>query len=112
MNRMSLFKLLIVSCLALMIAAPVMAGEWLEDFERLCTRIEDAEDMSTEELEGLVGECGALLNTIGASDNPKKKMYIFRLKKCKNFYQYNIDLKEVEGTDAGPGTASETAPPE
>jgi hypothetical protein len=96
----------------LLIAVPAAAVEWREDFERLCAGIETAEGMSSEELEGAVKECDKLLKTLEEIDNPKKKMFIFRLKKCRNFYQYSIDLKEGKGMGAGTRIANETAPPE
>lgn len=101
MNRIRLFKLLIVTIFALLVAVPAIADEWKKDFERICSQTQVAGDMAYEELEGMVEECGSLLNTITALENPRNKVYIFRLKKCRNFYQYTIDLKDRDGTGAG-----------
>jgi hypothetical protein len=101
MNRIRLFKLLIVTILALLVAVPAMAAEWQEDFQRLCSQTQVAGDMSYEELTGMLEDCDGLLETIKALNNPRNKVYIFRLKKCRNFYQYTMDLKDRNGVGAG-----------
>lgn len=105
MNRICLFKLSIVTILTLLVTVPAMAEEWKEDFERLCSQTQTAGDMSYDELKVLLEECDTVLETIQALNNPRNKVYIFRLKKCRSFYQYTMDLKDRNG--AGDGSKSE-----
>lgn len=69
-------------------AAPGHADDWKAEFDALCSQVQAAEGKSTEELEDLIKRCDALMPVIKASDDPKKKVYIFRLKKCRKFFEY------------------------
>ncbi len=50
--------------------------------------------LSKEDLIVRMDRCKELLNVIKASDNPRKKIYIFRIDKCSNLYQYILDGKK------------------
>lgn len=53
--------------------------------------------MTVEELEEKVKACDNLLEEIQASSIEDKKIYIFRLKKCKSFYDYMLVFKKEQG---------------
>ena len=80
----------------------VVHGETLqEEFDRLCVHTQDAESLSIERLKELVAECDQLQAKIEASDDEKKKLLLFRLKKCRDFLAYIVELKSGEN----PGTS-------
>ncbi len=77
------------------------AQSWIEDFDRICSQAEDADSLPTAKLKGLVVESDKLLEVIEAGNDPRKKVYIFRLRKCRNLFVYIMDLRETGGS-AGP----------
>ena len=74
-------------------------ASWKKEYNRLCGNTQEGMLLPEKELMTQIEECDKLLTTINATDNPKKKLYIFRLKKCRNFYQYIIDSKESGGLE-------------
>ena len=77
------------------------AQSWIDDFDKICGQAEEADSLPTAKLKELVMESDKLLEVIGADNDPRKKVYIFRLKKCRNLFVYIMNLRETtEG--AGP----------
>lgn len=70
------------------------SGEWLEEFEEICSKTLEGDNLSMEELQSLIERTDKLISRIQASDNARKKVYIFRLEKCKSFFEYIIELKQ------------------
>ena len=70
------------------IGAPSYAadGKWRDGFDRICAHTADAGKLSSEELSGLIAESDELLQIIASSDDPEEKIYLIRLKKCRNFF--------------------------
>lgn len=87
---------LLLMCTVLFWSVGVESANWQEDFERLCGATEAVDSLTAEELNGLVAECDALLEVIDKQAGKQKKIYLFRLKKCRNFFQYMVKLKEAE----------------
>lgn len=88
---------MVITCfLALSLTFAFAAASWQEDFDRLCGYTNQTEEMSVDKLKGLVEECDRLLGVIEKSDSSQKKVYIFRLRKCRNFFQYMAELKEQD----------------
>jgi hypothetical protein len=87
---------ILLVCLAFifLLAPAASADDWRAEFDEICSKVELAESLSLEELNALVERADELLPKIQSSDNPQKKVYIFRLKKCRNFLNYIIELKE------------------
>jgi hypothetical protein len=77
------------------------AQPWIEDFDKICSQAEDADSLPTAKLKELVMESDKLLGVIEAGNDPRKKVYIFRLRKCRNLFVYVMDLREAEA-GAGP----------
>ena len=73
-------------------------GTLQEDFDRLCIFTQEAESLSLEKLAQLVAECDQLKKRIEESDYEKKKVLLFRLEKCRNFFAYIIELKQSGNT--------------
>lgn len=70
---------------------------WRKEYNSICGNRQEAVVLSKEELVSLIDKCDHLLYVINASENPRKKIYIFRLTKCRNFYRYLADTIEIEG---------------
>ena len=87
---------IVLSLLILLTDLSLGSSGWKADFDRLCGYTNQADEFSIEKLDGLVKECDALLAKIEKSGAPDKKIYLFRLKKCRNFFEYMADLKRNE----------------
>jgi hypothetical protein len=85
----------LVMILGIFLASPIpcSAEPWKDAFSRLCGYTEDAGTLPTEELGKIIAECETLLGDIEKLDVPDKKVYLFRLQKCRNFYQYTLELR-------------------
>jgi hypothetical protein len=67
-----------------------------EEFERLCGAVEEAPELSPEELTNLIADCDWLLLEFDKMPGPEKKVYIFRLKKCRNFFSFSLEFLKSE----------------
>ena len=67
-------------------------------FNELCGRTENAEALTVEKLTTMVSECDTLEEKITQSSHPKKKILLFRLKKCRNFLHFMIQTKQLESS--------------
>ncbi len=67
---------------------------WKDRFDEICGKVQIAESLSTEELQKLIRESEELIKRLQEIDQPVKKVYIFRLKKCRSFFQYILQLRE------------------
>lgn len=70
-----------------------LAGDWKQDFEEMCGKTERAESMSVDELSTIITECERVQKEAEESTDPQKKIYIFRIKKCLNFYKFMKQTK-------------------
>ena len=90
-----LFRGLLVISVLLLLMQPAWAEQWVADVERLCSTLMDAENLSAQELKAMIAEFDDLIKVIEKSEHPKKKLFLFRAKKCRNFYQFTLDTKEL-----------------
>lgn len=94
-------KLKILAALLLITAAAVAyaaeQGGWKADFDRLCGVTDMATTFSVDELRSLIDDCDRLVETLNKVNPPKKKLYVFRLKKCRNLFAFVLDTKQAEG---------------
>jgi hypothetical protein len=104
MNKRSLTFPLLVLGIFLLNIIPCRAAPWKEDFDRLCGYVAEAESLPTDDLKKISVECDSVLETLRALDAPEKKVYIFRLEKCKKFFQYILELRD---NGASPPSAKE-----
>jgi len=96
MKKRFIHNICFVMSLLLVFAGISQSGTWKEDFKRLCGYTEEASSLSTDQIQELIQESDRLLKTLETLNDPEKKVYIFRLKKCRNFFEYILDLREVE----------------
>ena len=86
--------ILICSCIAATAPSARGAEEWKASFEDICSKVDVSGDLSTKELETLIERADKLMPEIQRSDDPSKKVYLQRLKKCRSLYEFSIDLKK------------------
>jgi len=93
MKKRSACTILLLLMLMPYFSSFAAAQSWVEDFDNICAQAEVADSLPTETLKELAVASDRLLAVIEASNDPKKKVYIFRLKKCRNLFGYIIDLR-------------------
>lgn len=76
------------------------AGSLQDEFDRICIYTQDAETLPTDRLQELISQCDTLQEQIVASDDPKKKVLLFRLKKCRDFFNFVIDQRSLTTTES------------
>jgi hypothetical protein len=69
------------------------AEDWKGEFDDVCSKTTDSMDLSREELRTLVQRCERLKPRIVALDESTKKVYLKRLKMCRDLYQFVLDTK-------------------
>lgn len=69
---------------------------WREEFNELCGDTQKAATLGQDDLNKLVARCDKLYSELEGSDSNQKKAYIYRTEKCRNFYQFLIELLETE----------------
>lgn len=65
-------------------------------FNKLCGQTENAETLPVEEITSMIAQCDSLMDKIMQSTHPKKKVLLFRLKKCRNFLEFIIQTKQLK----------------
>lgn len=78
------------------------AQDWHEEFDSICSKVETGDTLSVEEIRSLIERSEVLLKKIETIDDPSKKVYIFRLKKCKEFFEYLVELKKSTSDKSAP----------
>ncbi len=77
---------------------------WKDEFDSICSKVQISESLSTEELNQLIKRSEELIKRLEKLDLPVKKVYIFRLKKCKSFFEYVIQLRQRDDKQVTPRT--------
>jgi hypothetical protein len=78
-------------------SSPAPAKEvWLQEFDYVCSRTEQAMSFSIEQLSSLIDRCDALQPQIDKLDETRKKVYSGRLHQCRGLYVYVLESKKNE----------------
>ncbi len=93
-GKPALIQSVVIFLIILFTSAVGYGGSLQEEVDKLCVQTQEAESLSLERLQELATECDQLLKTIEESNDEKKKLLVFRLKKCSNFFAYIIELKK------------------
>ena len=67
---------------------------WKEEFEAVCSKTDAAMTLRTEELKDLVVRCDRLKERIEAEEESTRKVYLRRLKSCRDLYLYRLEARE------------------
>jgi hypothetical protein len=82
----------------LIVPSVALTADWEDEFEDICSRVSAADSYSIEELQTLIKRSDELAEKIKASDNRRKKIFIRRLKRCRKFFEFSIEVKQGETT--------------
>jgi hypothetical protein len=95
-DKAAFAAILVIVCGTLVPVFAADVPEWLDEFEDICVQTMDSQSLSVEELQALVERCEKLIPVIEQSTYVKKKVYLFRIKKCKELFQYMIEVNQKE----------------
>ena len=73
------------------------ADNWKEPFDEVCGQVMGAESMNEKDLSAMIQKADKILPQIQASDDPGKKVYLNRLKKCRAVYEFILESKKSPG---------------
>jgi hypothetical protein len=94
MERMIIgITLMFVLALAIL-SAPLVAGTWKESFDDICSKSQKADSLSVKELSTLIERSDKLMPEIQAAEDPSKKIFLHRLKKCRALFEFVIESKK------------------
>jgi hypothetical protein len=68
------------------------------EFDNICSRTMDAATLSVQELETLITLCDKLQPVIEKAGEPENKIYLKRLRMCKDLFVYVLEVKKAAGT--------------
>ena len=69
---------------------------WKVEFSEICGRTDDSMGMTKEKLKELIVRCDQLKPLIEAQDETVRKVYLKRLKMCKDLYSFVLESKSRE----------------
>lgn len=98
-TKMSRYIALLLGSIMLCTALYAAEGKtdssaWKGEFERICSQTKVATSLEPEELQLLISDSEKLLGELKESEDPGAKIYVFRLEKCKVFFEYAYELLE------------------
>jgi hypothetical protein len=70
----------------------VQDQSWREEFTRICSMTDVADTLSREELQALIDDSEKLLRALEERSAPEVKVYVFRLKMCRDLFVYSLQL--------------------
>ena len=71
-------------------------GGWKAEYEAVCSKTDVAMTLSSEDLRALIVRCDKLKPQIEAEEESTRKVYLRRLKMCRELFQYVLDSKEIK----------------
>jgi hypothetical protein len=89
-----LFPLIILMALFLMAPHSYAEDAWLPEFEDICNKTDESNNMKKEELRTMIARCDKLRSSIEKSDNRQKNVYLFRLDKCRKLFTYVLEVND------------------
>ncbi len=75
-------------------SAAYAQDDWTTEFETVCARTQEAAGMPRDELKKLVERCDKLRLRIEQLDETQRKVYLKRLKMCRDLYAFVLESKE------------------
>ncbi len=94
MSLRRLARALTLGCvLAAVPAAAQAPADWRAEFEAVCSRTDASMSISSEELTDLLARCDRLAAQIDAEEATVRKVYLRRLKMCRDLYAYVLDAR-------------------
>ncbi len=91
--------IVVMALFAFLLSLPsdaVAQDQWKEQFNRICNYTDISDTLNDEELNALIKDSDVLIDKLETLDMPEAKVYIFRLKKCRNMYRFIIDTRAAK----------------
>ncbi len=117
---MRLLQFLRVSVLAVLFAAAAAhaaepGGEqedWRVEFEAVCSQTDASMNLTSEELAQLISRCDKLVERIGAEAEVVRRVYLKRLKNCRELFAFVLASRSAEqaGGQEAASSVGETLP--
>ena len=70
--------------------------DWKKEFDSVCARTQDADAMTPDELKNLVDRSDKLVPRIEKLDETQKKVYLKRLRMCRDLFAFVLESKEIK----------------
>ncbi len=67
---------------------------WKDEFDDVCSKTQDAMGLTPDELKALVKKCDELKPRIEKLSGAQKRVYLRRLKMCRDLYVFVLESKE------------------
>jgi hypothetical protein len=79
-----------------LLAAPLATAEenWKESFDEICGKVQSADSMSEQDIKTMMERADKLAPVIQTSTDPRKKVFLLRLKRCRGVYEFMLDTKK------------------
>ena len=74
-------------------AAAAAQDDWKKEFEDICSQTQDVMLFTSEELDRLLNRCDALRPRTEKLDEQQKKIYLKRLRMCRDLFAYALESK-------------------
>jgi hypothetical protein len=68
--------------------------DWMSEFEDVCSKTQDSMTLSSDELKGLISRCDKLNPVISKLEGPQRKVYLKRLRLCRDLFVFVLESKE------------------
>lgn len=68
--------------------------DWKPEFDSICSRTQDADTLSIQELKELINRCDGLRPRIEKLEESQRKVALKRLKMCRDLFVYVLNSKE------------------
>jgi hypothetical protein len=93
-----LTAILVASGLAALLFAAPRAGaqaptDWRAEFDAVCGTADASTSLSAEELTNLIARCDKLAEVIGAEEETVRRVYLRRLKMCRDLLVFVLESK-------------------
>ena len=108
MNRIVYLSCSIVVC-AMLLVGPFAAGgsglvgsgtahsqDWKAEFDDICAGANDPMALSAEDLKKLIARCDKLKPLIEGLDETQRRVYLKRLKMCRDVLAFALESKETK----------------
>jgi hypothetical protein len=80
---------------ALAASEPLPWSELKGRFDRICGKVQAAPDLTDDQLLALIADCDFLSKVLEHSENPQAKVFLKRIKMCRDFFVYSLELREA-----------------
>jgi hypothetical protein len=74
--------------------AAAAQDDWKKEFDDICSKTQDSMTLTSDELKRLVSRCDALRPRIENLDDTQKKVYLKRLRMCRDLFAFVLESKE------------------